>query len=85
MKKIILVLLIAVFAVMSCNKEKTAEVKNTETSENKENIQPIQEEKNMTIYDFTVKDRKGNDVPMATFKGKVLLIVNYRLWFYSAV
>ena len=30
----------------------------------------------MSIYDYTVKDRKGNDVSMETFKGKVLLIVN---------
>ncbi len=30
----------------------------------------------MAIYDYTVKDRKGNDVSMANFKGKVLLIVN---------
>jgi len=30
----------------------------------------------MTIYDFTVKDSKGQDVPMGLFKGKVLLIVN---------
>ena len=30
----------------------------------------------MSIYDFNVKDRKGNDVSMQTFKGKVLLIVN---------
>ena len=30
----------------------------------------------MQIYDYTVKDRKGNDVPMSNFKGKVLLIVN---------
>lgn len=29
-----------------------------------------------TIYDFTVKDRKGNDVVLSEFKGKVLLIVN---------
>jgi len=28
------------------------------------------------VYDFTVKDRKGNDVSLATYKGKVLLIVN---------
>lgn len=78
MKKIILMLLVVVFAVLSCNKEKVA-VKNEEKSDEikaKETIQPIQEEKEMTIYDFTVKDRKGNDVPMATFKGKVLLIVN---------
>ena len=30
----------------------------------------------MTIYDFTVKDTKGNDVSLAEYKGKVLLIVN---------
>uniref|UniRef100_A0A0D6R791 Glutathione peroxidase n=1 Tax=Araucaria cunninghamii TaxID=56994 RepID=A0A0D6R791_ARACU len=29
-----------------------------------------------TIYDFTVKDIKGNDVDLSTYKGKVLLIVN---------
>ena len=79
MRKIIPVLLVALFTVFSCNKEKTAEVKNAETSENKEKkeiIQPVKEEKEMTIYDFTVKDRKGNDVKMSDYKGKVLLIVN---------
>ena len=30
----------------------------------------------MNIYDFTVKDSKGNDVSLSEFKGKVLLIVN---------
>lgn len=30
----------------------------------------------MNIYDFTVKDYKGNDVRLSQFKGKVLLIVN---------
>ena len=30
----------------------------------------------MAIYDYTVTDRKGNEVSMANFKGKVLLIVN---------
>ena len=29
-----------------------------------------------TVYDFTVKDRKGNDVNLSEYKGKVLLIVN---------
>ncbi len=29
-----------------------------------------------SIYDFTVKDRKGQDVSLADYKGKVLLIVN---------
>ena len=30
----------------------------------------------MDIYDFTVKDSKGNDVSLSDYKGKVLLIVN---------
>ena len=29
-----------------------------------------------TVYDFTVKDRQGNDVSMSEYRGKVLLIVN---------
>ena len=29
-----------------------------------------------TVYDFTVKDRKGNDVSLGEYQGKVLLIVN---------
>ena len=29
-----------------------------------------------TVYDFTVKDRKGNDVSLSAYEGKVLLIVN---------
>ena len=30
----------------------------------------------MSIYDITVKNRKGEDVSLADFKGKVLLVVN---------
>lgn len=30
----------------------------------------------MNIYDFNVKDNKGNDVSLADYKGKVLLVVN---------
>lgn len=30
----------------------------------------------MKIYDFIVKDNKGNDVSLADYKGKVLLVVN---------
>ncbi len=30
----------------------------------------------MSIYDYSVKDRNGNDVSLEVFKGKVLLIVN---------
>ncbi len=29
-----------------------------------------------TVYDFTVKDRNGNDVSLSEYRGKVLLIVN---------
>ena len=29
-----------------------------------------------TVYDFTVKDRKGNEVKLSDYSGKVLLIVN---------
>ncbi|KAM3200155.1 putative phospholipid hydroperoxide glutathione peroxidase [Capsicum annuum] len=35
-----------------------------------------QPEKQKSIYDLTVKDAKGNDVDLSTYKGKVLLIVN---------
>ncbi len=29
-----------------------------------------------TVYDFTVKDRSGNDVSLRDYQGKVLLIVH---------
>ena len=29
-----------------------------------------------SIYDFTVKDRKGNEVSLSDYEGKVLLVVN---------
>ena len=29
-----------------------------------------------TVYDFTVKDRKGQEVSLSEYQGKVLLIVN---------
>ncbi|KAL2936478.1 putative glutathione peroxidase 8 [Bienertia sinuspersici] len=29
-----------------------------------------------SIYDFTVKDTKGNDIKLSDYRGKVLLIVN---------
>ena len=29
-----------------------------------------------TVYDFTVKDRQGNDISLSAYRGKVLLIVN---------
>ena len=30
----------------------------------------------MSVYDFTVKDRKGNEIKLSEYAGKVLLIVN---------
>ena len=30
----------------------------------------------MSIYDFTMKDNKGEDISLSEFKGKVLLVVN---------
>ena len=30
----------------------------------------------MNIYDFSVKNRDGKDVPLSTFKGKVIIVVN---------
>ncbi|KAL0285894.1 UNVERIFIED_CONTAM: putative glutathione peroxidase 2 [Sesamum angustifolium] len=33
-------------------------------------------EPSKSIYDFTVKDIHGNDVPLSNYQGKVLLIVN---------
>ena len=32
-----------------------------------------------SVYDFTVKDIKGNDVSLANYKGKVLLIENTKV------
>ncbi len=29
-----------------------------------------------TVYDFTVKDRQGNDVSLSEYRGKILLVVN---------
>ena len=39
-------------------------------------IMRIRKEKNMNIYDITVKTRKGEVFKLANYKGKVMLIVN---------
>lgn len=36
----------------------------------------VDPKKASSIYDFTVKDTYGNDVPLEKYKGKVCLIVN---------
>ncbi len=38
--------------------------------------QPAQAEPAKSIYDFTVKDTDGADVPLSKYRGNVLLIVN---------
>ncbi|KAH7834926.1 hypothetical protein Vadar_020997 [Vaccinium darrowii] len=38
--------------------------------------QNIAEEKPKSIYDFTAKDIRGNNVPLGNYKGKVVLLVN---------
>ncbi|XAR48742.1 Phospholipid-hydroperoxide glutathione peroxidase [Bertholletia excelsa] len=38
--------------------------------------QNMAEETPKSVYDFTVKDIRGNDVPLSNYNGKVLLIVN---------
>lgn len=38
--------------------------------------QNMAEETPKSVYNFTVKDIKGNDVPLSNYNGKVLLIVN---------
>lgn len=50
-------------------KEKVAKKSSAETSES-----PVIDAK--SVYDFTVKDTFGNDVPLSKYKGKVLLFVN---------
>jgi|GEM_PF-2576730 len=30
----------------------------------------------MNIYDYSVQDAQGNDVPLSNYKGKVILIVH---------
>ncbi|XP_039142534.1 probable phospholipid hydroperoxide glutathione peroxidase [Dioscorea cayenensis subsp. rotundata] len=37
---------------------------------------PEMAQSSSSVHDFTVKDAKGNDVDLSTYKGKVLLIVN---------
>ncbi|KAJ0048141.1 hypothetical protein Pint_15192 [Pistacia integerrima] len=38
-----------------------------------------------SVHDFTVKDARGNDVDLSTYKGKVLLIVNVASQWYENI
>ena len=68
MKKLFFLAAVALMMATSCNNQnnKTAQVAEAE---------PVVEQ-TPGIYDITVKDMNGNDVSLADYKGKVLLIVN---------
>ena len=68
MKKLFFLAAMALMMATSCNNQnnKTAQVAEAE---------PVVEQ-TPGIYDITVKDMNGNDVSLADYKGKVLLIVN---------
>lgn len=53
---------------------KKANAKAKATNDDKSNEDAISDVK--SIYEFVVKDTFGNDVPLAKYKGQVLLIVN---------
>ena len=61
-------LLLAALTLGACKTSSTATV--TDKKSLTKNI------KKMKIYDFTVKDKKQNDVSLEQFKGQVLLVVN---------
>lgn len=48
--------------------------KASKTSSSQASDNPVIDAK--SVYDFTVKDTFGKDVPLSKYKGKVLLIVN---------
>lgn len=67
MKKLFILLLCTSFAVLmqAQGREATRTITNNQKRENMK-----------TVYDFTLQDKKGNEVSLAEYKGKVLLIVN---------
>ena len=68
MKKLLFFAVAALMMLTGCNnqKKKTAQVAGTEP----------EVEQTSRIYNFTVKDIDGKEVPLSQYKGKVLLIVN---------
>ena len=70
MKKTMIILAAFVLAMATgCNNQ------NNKTAQVAEETEPVVEETS-GIYDITVKDIDGSDVSLASYKGKVLLIVN---------
>ena len=70
MKKTMIILTTFVLALATgCNNQ------NNKTAQVAEETEPVVEQTS-GIYDITVKDIDGSDVSLASYKGKVLLIVN---------
>ena len=70
MKKTMIILTTFVLAMATgCNNQ------NNKTAQVAEETEPVVEQTS-GIYDITVKDIDGSDVSLASYKGKVLLIVN---------
>jgi glutathione peroxidase len=68
MKKVLYLAVVALMMATSCNNQNN---KTTQVTEN----EPVVEQA-CGLYDITVKGIDGNDVSLADYKGKVLLIVN---------
>ena len=69
MKKLFLLAAVAMMMATSCNNQ------NNKTTQVATEPEPVVEQTS-GIYDITVKDIDGSDVSLASYKGKVLLIVN---------
>ena len=69
MKKTLFLAVVALMMAASCNNQ------NNKTAQVTPEPEPVVEQTS-GIYDITVKDMDGNDVSLANYKGKVLLIVN---------
>ena len=69
MKKLFFLAVVALMMATSCNNQ------NNKTAQVAPESEPVVEQ-TPGIYNITVKDMDGNDVSLANYKGKVLLIVN---------
>ena len=69
MKKLFFLAAVALMMATGCNNQ------NNKTAQEVSKPEPVVEQTS-GFYDITVKDMDGNDVSLANYKGKVLLIVN---------
>lgn len=65
MKKLILLLISCAFVISACSSQ-----------DDRKNKADNSEQTKQTVHSFTVKDIDGNDLDMASLKGKKILIVN---------